>query len=136
MNQGFPNYQYYGLISNERDEKSIIAGLNQYLATLKRTTSKTANRSLLDPYLPFEFKHFYWNLNKSVGIFLAVFPNQDLRGAWVHQQRKDCAWFLQVLHHDTMPGYTPDKAKEFVEQALESMGRERVILEANPKFAG
>ena len=42
-----------------KDEKAMMVRVNDYLATIKRTTSKAKNQSLLDSELPFIIKHFY-----------------------------------------------------------------------------
>lgn len=125
--------EYYGLISIEKDEKRIITGLNDYLATLNRTTSKVKNKSMLESHLPFVFKHLYFNLNEETGTYLAVFPNCDLRGEWIHKDHQECAWFIQAIRHDHL-GYDEIKSPPFIKKSLESTGCEVARLTPNPVF--
>jgi hypothetical protein len=92
----FKNVTILGIKCIVKDEKAMMARVNDYLATFDRTTSKTKNKSLLESELPFVLKHFYWNLNKATATWFDIKPNQDLEGKWYQPAHQDCAWLLHI----------------------------------------
>ena len=99
----------YGVISSVKDEKLLHTRLNEYLVDHHRVFAKTKSKSLLDSYLPFVYKHFYFNLNKGMGVYTALYPNQDMKGKYRYPKEKRAAWILTVLIHKNLPGYEKEE---------------------------
>ncbi|MEH6978620.1 MULTISPECIES: hypothetical protein [Bacillus] len=91
----------YGLVTERREEKVIIKHLKQFLANDKRTISKIKNPSLLESKLPFKYKYFYFNLNKEMGTYIALFPNRDEDSNYKYPDNKEgfcCKVSYMKLH--------------------------------------
>ena len=121
-------FKIIGLISNPKDEKSILEGINSYLKTISRTTSIAKNKSLLDARLPFVYNYFYWNLNKETGTWFELFPNADCLENWFDPGHKDCSWIIKVIFHDDTPGYDYAKALQFIDNVMKSSGKEHKAI--------
>ena len=37
---------------------------------------------MLSAYFPLIIKHFYWNLNKEMGTWFDIYPNEDINGQY------------------------------------------------------
>ncbi|WNJ17896.1 hypothetical protein [Pontibacter sp. G13] len=119
----------YGLKCSKKDEKNLVFRINEYLASKSRTMSKAKNKSMLDSRLPFVFKHFYWNLNKGVGTWFELFPNEDIEGKYFNETHKDCGWILKTRLDLTHPLYEKNKTEKFLSDVLDSTEFEYIILE-------
>lgn len=86
----------YGFKCLKKDEKILMKRINDFLATHNRTTSRSKNPSLLSAYAPLTLKHFYWNLNKEMGTWFDVYPNEDINGEYFFPERKDCGWLMYL----------------------------------------
>lgn len=87
----------YGFISSKKDEKLIIERLNEFLAPLKRTFAKNKSDSYLKGYLPYVYKYVYFNLNKDVGTFMELIPNEDIKDNYKYPDNKNVAWIFRVF---------------------------------------
>lgn len=92
--------------------------------------AKTKCKSLLDSYLPFVYKHFYYNLNKGMGVYIALYPNQDTKGKYRYPDEKRTAWILTVLIHKNSPGYEKEKTEDYIRNVLQAIGLAYVFLYA------
>jgi hypothetical protein len=119
----------YGLKCSKKDEKALVQRVNEYLETHNRTMSKAKNKSLLDGYLPFVLKHFYWNLNKGVGTWFELFPNEDQEGKCFNERNKECGWIVKTRVDLTHPLYEKASTEKFLSDMLESTQFEYIILE-------
>ncbi len=132
----FKSQSYLGIVCGLKDEKLIMARVNAFLLTLSRTTSKAKNKSLLDSYLPFVFKHFYWNLNKDTGTFVSIVPNQDIEGKWMEASYMDCAWLLaariDLSGWERIGELTPEKiqtTQDFLSNLIANIGFETKLID-------
>ena len=120
--------KFYGIISIAKDEKKIMAGVNEYLATVLRTTSRAKNKPMLEKKLPFVYKHFYWNLNKEYGTWFEIFPNADVEGKQFYTEHANCAWILKMLFHDDTPNYNYERAQNYIDSVIKSTGKEFILI--------
>jgi len=119
----------WGLLCNKKDEKTIVASINNYLATVDRTMSRATSASMLQARLPHAIKHFYWNLNKSTGTWFELFPNEDLNGRFYNEHRKDCAWLITARIDTAHPAYEKQRTEEFLNAVLSAAGVRAEVLE-------
>lgn len=119
----------YGFKCLKKDEKKLVQRINEYLKMLDRTMSKAKSKSMLEARLPFILKHFYWNLNKGVGTWFEIFPNEDQDGKYYSEIHKDCGWLLVARIDQTHPMYEKHKTEKFLSDVLNSTGFEYVIIE-------
>lgn len=110
----------YGLVCSAKDERKIVRQINEYLATLKRTLSKTRDKGMLEAYLPFVLKHFYWNLNKGVGTYFSLYPNEDQNGQLAQEAHPECGWLINVRIDEKHPNYDQTGTESFVMDVLEA----------------
>jgi hypothetical protein len=115
----------FGLCCSVKDEKVLIQRVNDYLATLNRTTSKAKQPSLLEARLPFVLKYFYWNLNKDTSTWLEVHRNQDVRGEWFFPNNKECSWIVRARMNDLR---LKEAAEIFFTELLFSTQFEYIVL--------
>lgn len=108
----------FGLDSNYKDEKKIVQNIKNYLAQFSRDISTVKSGDRLKSHLPFKIKQFHWNLNKSTGTYIELFPNQDLDGRFFVENRPNLAWLIIVLFHYDSPGYEKDKSEKFIKDLL------------------
>ncbi len=107
-----------------------MSRVNAYLATHRRTTSKTKNASLLEKYKPFVIKHFYWNLNKDTGTWFDIYPNEDVKGDYFMPAHQECGWLMHVrIDVQRFPDGTKEKAETFIRELLSAVGFESIILQ-------
>ncbi|MEB3052721.1 hypothetical protein [Bacillus pseudomycoides] len=111
----------YGLVTERKEEKVIIKYLKQFLANDKRTISKTKNPPLLESKLPFKYKYFYFNLNKEMGTYIALFPNRDEDSNYKYPDNKEASWILQVRLKKYSPGYDQEKTSNYINSLLNSL---------------
>jgi len=119
----------YGLKCSKKDEKALVQRINAYLETHNRTMSKSKNKSMLDARLPFVLKHFYWNLNKGLGTFFEIFPNEDQEGNYFKETNKECGWLLKTHINLSHPSYEKKSTENFLLEVLASTAFEYIILE-------
>jgi len=118
----------YGLVTERREEKVIIKYPKQFLANDKRTISKTKSPSLLESKLPFKYKYFYFNLNKEMGTYIALFPNRDEDSKYKYPDNKEASWILQVRLKKSSPGYEQEKTSNYIHSLLNSLNCEFTIV--------
>lgn len=126
-------YKYYAIVSSLQDEESIITGVNNYLATLHRTTDKTTDKELLDGRLPFVYNYFYWNLNRETGTWFEIFPNVDTKEHLFYPEKPEYNWILHSIFHDDQSNYDHQKAQNFIDAVLESTGKGFVLIKEERK---
>ena len=119
----------YGLKCSKKDEKTLIKRVNEYLETHSRTMSKAKNKSMPDGYLPFVLKYFYWNLNKGVGTWFELFPNEDVEGKYFNETHKECGWLLKTRIDLTHPLYEKNITEKFLSDILNSTEFEYITLD-------
>jgi hypothetical protein len=118
-----------------KDEKAMMARVNDYLATFNRTTSKAKNKSVLSSESPFVIKHFYWNLNKDTATWFDIKPNLDVEGKWYQLGHQDCAWLLTAtIDYSTWTGLgeaqdvRERKTQEFLNGLLQAITFETTLI--------
>ncbi|AOF52761.1 hypothetical protein BKG91_05905 [Rodentibacter caecimuris] len=127
----FKNHSYWAIQSVAKDESRLIKPIQAYFKTHNRTFTKCKS-TLLESYLPFKYKHFYWNLNKEMKTFIAIIPNQDLARKWREEQYKNCAWLLEIhiyekLNYDNEANYddkvvsSMNKTQKFLNEIFDSI---------------
>ncbi len=121
----------YGIKCARKDEKILVQRINDFLATHKRTMSKAKNKSLLEACLPFTYKHFYWNLNKSVGTWFEIFPNEDEKGKFFSEEHKEYCWLMKTRIDVAHPMYKKERTEFFLSNVLKSTGHETVVIKEN-----
>ena len=119
----------YGILCQSSDEKSLTTRVTDFLGTLDRTLSKTKSKSLLKARLPHRLKHIYFNLNKGVGSYFEIFPNEDLDGEHFFPDNPECAWILKSRLDGDHPNYDKEKTEIFISSVLEATGFEYMVLE-------
>jgi hypothetical protein len=125
----------YGILCSKEDESQLITRVNAYLATFNRTTSKANNKSMLDGYLPFVLKYFYWNLNKDTGTWFELFLNEDSNGKYFFPNHKDYGWLMRIrIDIDKFPAATPEKAKEFISGLFSAIEFSFKVIRENDTF--
>lgn len=119
----------HGFKCLKKDEKALIQRVNEYLAGLLRTTSKSKNSDMLRAYSPLSIKHFYWNLNKDTGTYLDIYPNEDIEGKWFFGNHRDCAWLMHVrIDVATYPAATQAKAETFIQSLIDATNFESFVI--------
>ncbi len=121
----------YGIKCVKKDEKNLVKKVNDFLAIYKRTMSKAKNKSLLEAHLPFVYKYFYWNMNKSVGTWFEIFPNEDEKGKFFSEEHKKYGWLIKTRIDVTHPMYKKEKTEKFLSDLLKSIEYETVIIKEN-----
>ena len=120
---------YFGINCERKDEKILIQRVNAYLKLLDRTTSKSKNKDLIDSRLPFVYKHFYWNLNKSTATWLEIVPNKDEEDKWLFKDYPQCNWIMKVIVNlETFSDGSQEKAGNFIKGLLEEMAFKYQII--------
>lgn len=120
---------YFGIICERKDEKILVERVNAYLKLLDRTTSKSKNKDLLESHLPFVYKHFYWNLNKSTATWLEIVPNKDEENKWLFTDFFQCNWIMKVIINlETFTDGTQEKAENFIEGLLKEIMFDYLII--------
>lgn len=119
----------YGIKCTKKDEKILAQRINAYLATLQRTMSKSTNKSLLSSFLPLVYKYYYWNLNKEVGTWFEIFPNQDLKGNYFNEATPDCAWIIKTRINLTHPLYEKETTEGFLSNVLQAIQFVYIVIE-------
>ena len=119
----------YGLKCSKKDEKVLVQRVNEYLKTLDRTMSKAKSKSMLEARLPLILKHFYWNLNKGVGTWFELFPNEDIDGKYYKESNKECGWIIKMRIDLTHPCYEKQNTETFLLEVLKSTGFEFIVIE-------
>ena len=119
----------FGLRCAREEEKALVKRVDGYLAQLHRTTSRETNRQMLDGFKPLEITHFYWNLNKDTATFVEIYPNVDVKGRRFFPDRPEFGWLMRALIHlDTFPAGTQEKAETFIRGLLDATGCGSVVL--------
>ena len=125
----------YGFRCSKKDEKVLMKRVDEFLATHDRTTSKTKNPSLLRAYAPLTIKHFYWNLNKEMGTWFDIYPNEDANGQYFFPDQPECGWLMHVrLDLNAHPKIEKEKSEGFVLGVVSSIQYEHVILRESDDF--
>ncbi|WP_334076625.1 hypothetical protein [Paenibacillus sanfengchensis] len=119
----------YGFLCEAKDEKKLINALLGFLEPLNRTFSKTKNKGMLEARLPYVYRHFYWNLNKEMQVYVEIYPNQDADGK-IKFSHPDVGWVLFVnLKEVSGPYHVPlDKQEAYLQDFLQASGFEFVEL--------
>jgi hypothetical protein len=120
----------YGFISLAKDEKVIMKSLNEFLDSYNRVFAKTKSKGLLEARLPFVYKHFYFNLNKEMGVYMEVYPNQDIEGRYKYSDYKNVGWILTVRILDDFSGYQKEKTEGYIKNILDAVGLDFITLNA------
>ena len=119
----------YGFKCSKKDEKVLMKRVNDFLATHNRTTSRSKNSSLLSAYAPLTIKHFYWNLNKEMGTWFDIYPNEDLNGQYFFPDRQDCGWLMHlILNLNRHPNIVKADSEAFVEGLLKSTQFDHLVF--------
>ena len=119
----------YGVRCSKKEEKILMHRVNDYLAKLDRTTSKAKQPNMLERYIPFVIKHFYWNLNKDTGTWFDIYPNEDVNGKFFFPGQKDLAWLMRVrIDLKSWPAATQEKAESFIAGLLAAIQFEVLVL--------
>jgi hypothetical protein len=118
----------FGIICIKKDEKILMERVNAYLKTLDRTTSKAKHPDMLKPYLPFVYKHYYWNLNKGTGTWFDLFPNEDVNEKYILENNKEYGWIFKCRIDRTHPNYNKELSEGFIENVLNAAGFEYVFI--------
>jgi len=128
----------YGWKCLGKDETVLLKRVNHYLATHRRTTAKAKGRHMLDGYLPFVIKHFYWTLNRELGTWFDIYPNEDLKGQYFFPDHQDCGWLIHVRIDFHRPAnIIPGESETFVQKLLASTQFEyRVLRESGDLLKG
>jgi len=122
----------YGILCSKEDEAQLIHRVNDYLAKFHRTISKAKNQSMLDGYMPFVLKYYYWNLNKDAGTWFELFCNEDVNGSYFFPNQKEYCWLMRVrIDTDRFPAGTPEKAEEFINGLLSAIEFSSKVIEEN-----
>ena len=119
----------YGWKCLGRDERPLLDRVNRYLAGHQHVAAKTGAGRVVDGYLPFVIKRFYWSLDRNLGIWFDIYPNQDVKGQYFFPDHKDCGWLIHVridLHrHENL---IPDEIQDFIHNLLAAPGFEHRVL--------
>ena len=113
----------YGLISTATNEKALTAKMKSFFEPLNRVMVKTKSKGLLEARLPYVYKHFYWNLNKEIQVYVELYPNVDEEG-----KRKfdnpEIGWVLFVNMKNVHPPYQVplEEQQRYVKELLEAGG--------------
>jgi hypothetical protein len=119
----------YGFKCAKKDEKVLMQRVNDFLATHHRTTSKSKNEDMLRVYAPLTIKHFYWNLNKEMGTWFDIYPNEDLLGEYFFPDHQDCGWLMHVrLDVHRHADIVKEKSEAYVSGVLKAAEFEYVVL--------
>jgi hypothetical protein len=119
----------YGFKCSKRDEKVLLKRVNDFLATHNRTTTKAKNQSMLGAYAPFALKHFYWNLNKEMGTWFDIYPNEDLNGKYFFQDYRQCGWLMHLRFDEHRhANIVKATAEAFVAALLAAIQFEHIII--------
>lgn len=119
----------YGFKCVKKDEKALLQAVNTVLAAHDRTTSKAKNAGLLAAYAPLVLKHFYWNLNRSLGTWFDIYPNEDVHGAFFFPGHKECAWLMHVrIDPNRLDSRAVLDAADYVQSVLTAIPFERVTI--------
>lgn len=119
----------YGLVSTAADEKILSANMKSFFEPLNRVMVKTKSKGLLEARLPYVYKHFYWNLNKEIQVYVELYPNVDEEG-----KRKfdhpEIGWVMFVNMKDVHPPYhvPVEEQRQYVQELLEACGFSCIIL--------
>jgi hypothetical protein len=119
----------HGLKCARWDEKTLVTRVNDFLAMHRRTMSKSKNQSLLASFTPYVLRHFYWNLNKEMGTFFEIYPNEDAQGEYFFPGHPECGWLLFVkfdAHGNA--DIVKEKSEGFIAELLRATGYERVVI--------
>ena len=119
----------YEILCQPKDEKTLATRVDEFLATLDRSMSKNKSKSMLEARLPHRIKHFYMNLNKEVGSYFEIFPNEDLDGNFFAVESSDCAWILIARLDTSNPNFDATKSPGFISNVLDATGFEHTVLE-------
>lgn len=120
----------YGFVALAKEEKFIMKRLNEFLERYNRMFSKSKNKDLLKARLPFIYKHFYFNLNKEMGVYMELYPNQDNEGKYKYLEYKNVGWILKVRILNHFPGYEKGKTEDYIKNILDVIGLDCVTLYA------
>ena len=71
----------YGFVALAKEEKLIMKSINEYLERYNRMFSKNKNKDLLKAKLRFIYKHFYFNLNKEMGVYMELYLIKIMKGS-------------------------------------------------------
>jgi hypothetical protein len=128
----------YGWKCLKKDKVLLLKRLNLFLAKHRQKITESPTRRLFDGYLPFEIRHFYWNLNQELGTWFDVYPNEDLKGKHFFPDHQECAWLIHVrIDIHRYANIIPEAAETFVQELLDSaMFEHRVIRESGDLLKG
>ncbi|WP_053595848.1 MULTISPECIES: hypothetical protein [Lysinibacillus] len=90
--------------------------------------SKNKNKDLLKAQLPFIYKHFYFNLNKEMGVYMELYPNQDNEGKYKYSENKNIGWILKIRILNHLPGYEKGKTEGYIKTILDVIELDFVTL--------
>ncbi len=116
-------YIEYGIVSTPADEKRLAANFKVFFEPLNRMMAKAKSKGLLEARLPYVYKHYYWNLNKEMQVYMELYPNEDMEG-----KRKfadpEAAWILFVNRKDVHPPHhvALQEQERYVEELLAAGG--------------
>lgn len=119
----------YGIVSKAADEKMLTAKIKSFFEPLNRVMVKTKSKGLLEARLPYVYKHFYWNLNKEIQVYVELYPNVDEEG-----KRKfdnlEVGWVLFANMKDVHPPYQVpfEEQQHYVKELLEAGGFPYITL--------
>lgn len=102
-----------------------MKAIKEKLKSHNRTTTTAKNKHMLDARLPFVFKHFHWNLNKELAVWIEILPNQDEEGKLQFPDHPECGWLaitrIKELH-------AREAAEKYLSEILEAPGYELLTL--------
>jgi len=128
----------YGFRCSRKDEKILAERVNEYLATHRRTTTRARSQSMLSAYFPLIIKHFYWNLNKEMGTWFDIYPNEDINGQYFFPDRMECGWLMHLrLDLKRHAKVVKEKSEAFAAGLLQAMRFEHTVMaESDDLLAG
>lgn len=128
----------YGWKCKKKDKEVLLKRINHYLAGHQQTTVKTEDRKMFDGYSPFTIKHFYWNLNRKLGTWFEIYPNEDLKGDHFFPDHKDCGWLIHVrIDLQQHANIISEETEAFILELLNSTRfKHRVIRESGDSHEG
>lgn len=83
----------YGILIDKSEDKKFIKNFKEVFG---RSLSKCANQSMLEARLPFIFKYFYSDFDKTKALYIEIEPNQDEKGMCQYPDRPDFGWILRT----------------------------------------
>lgn len=118
-------FAIHGIRCARKDERALMTRVNEHLAKLSRTTSKTKNPSLLAKFEPYELKHYYWNLNRPLAAYFEIYPNEDAKKRLLHPSHPESGWLIHTRMNELEE---LEQARAYLGDVMRALGFEVSLL--------